>query len=356
MSVLIIACPCALGLATPMSIMVGVGKGAGAGVLITNAEALERLEKVDTLVVDKTGTLTEGKPRVTAVVPAAGSMNPTVLSYGGAVRGRVQRTSAGRRHRYGGRGAYGGAARIRELRVVTGKGVTGTIAGRQVAVGNAAMPTGCRGVDSADLEARARAPLRKDGATALFLAVDGKPAGIIAVADPIKATTMAALDALREELGLRIVMVTGDNRATAQAVAVEARASRKSTPRYCPIDKHAIVRRLQEARATSSPWPGMASTTPPRSPRPMSASPWEREPRSPSQSAGITLVKGDLAGIVRAIPLSRATMRNIRQNLFFAFIYNAIGVPVAAGVLYPAVGILLSPIIAALPCRSVPSR
>jgi Cu+-exporting ATPase len=276
-SVLIIACPCALGLATPMSIMVGVGKGASAGVLIKNAEALERFEKVDTLVVDKTGTLTEGKPRVTAVVPAAGFDETTVLSFGASLEKSSEHPLAA---------AILSAATERKVALqeftnfasVTGKGVTGTIGGRQVAVGNAALMKD-RGVATTELEARADT-LRKDGATALFVAVDDKPAGIIAVADPIKATTMAALDALRKE-GLRIVMVTGDNRATAQAVASKLGITEVEAD-VLPDQKNAIVRRLK-LRAGWSRWPEMGSTTHPRSPRPMSASRWEREPMSPSK-------------------------------------------------------------------------
>ena len=275
-SVLIIACPCALGLATPMSIMVGVGKGASAGVLIKNAEALERFEKVDTLVVDKTGTLTEGKPRVTAVVPAAGFDESAVLSFGASLEKSSEHPLAA---------AILAAAAERKVALqevtnfasVTGKGVTGTIGGRRVAVGNAALLKD-RGIASADLEARADA-LRKEGATALFVAVDDKPAGIIAVADPIKATTMAALDALRSE-GIRIVMLTGDNRTTAQAVAAQARHHRSGSRRTARSkERHRAA--PQEARAVWSRWPGMASMTLRRSPRPMSASRWARAPMSP---------------------------------------------------------------------------
>jgi Cu+-exporting ATPase len=340
-SVLIIACPCALGLATPMSIMVGVGKGASAGVLIKNAEALERFEKVDTLVVDKTGTLTEGKPRVTAVVTAAGFDETTVLSLGASLEESSEHPLAA---------AILAAAAERKVALqkvtnfasVTGKGVTGTCGGRRVTVGNAALLKD-RGVAIADFEARADA-LRKEGATALFVAVDDKAAGIIAVADPIKATTMRALDALRSE-GIRIVMLTGDNRTTAQAVACKLGITEVEAD-VLPDQKNAVVRRLKgsgrvvamagdgvnDAPALAEADVGIAMGT---------------GTDVAMQSAGLTLVKGDLAGIARGRALSRATMRNIRENLLLAFVYNVIGIPVAAGALYPAFGLLLSPILAA---------
>jgi len=340
-SVLIIACPCALGLATPMSIMVGVGKGASAGVLIKNAEALERFEKVDTLVVDKTGTLTEGKPRVTAVVPAAGFDESAVLSFCASLEKSSEHPLAA---------AILSAATDRKVALqeftnfasVTGKGVTGTIAGRQVAVGNAALLKD-RGVASADLEARADT-LRKDGATALFVAVDDKPAGIIAVADPIKATTMAALDALRKD-GLRIVMVTGDNRTTAQAVASKLGITEVEAD-VLPDQKNAIVRGLKtEGRVVAMAGDGV-NDAPALAEADVGIAMGTGTDVA-IQSAGITLVKGDLAGIARARALSHATMGNIRENLVLAFVYNVVGIPVAAGVLYPVFGILLSPIIAA---------
>jgi Cu+-exporting ATPase len=340
-SVLIIACPCALGLATPMSIMVGVGKGASAGVLIKNAEALERFEKVDTLVVDKTGTLTEGKPRVTAVVPAAGFDESAVLSFCASLEKSSEHPLAA---------AILSAATDRKVALqeftnfasVTGKGVTGTIAGRLVAVGNAALLKD-RGVASAALEARADT-LRKDGATALFVAVDDKPAGIIAIADPVKATTMAALDALRKD-GLRIVMVTGDNRTTAQAVASKLGITEVEAD-VLPDQKNAIVRRLKtEGRVVAMAGDGV-NDAPALAEADVGIAMGTGTDVA-IQSAGITLVKGDLAGIARARALSHATMRNIRENLVLAFVYNVVGIPVAAGVLYPAFGILLSPIIAA---------
>jgi Cu+-exporting ATPase len=340
-SVLIIACPCALGLATPMSIMVGVGKGASAGVLIKSAEALERFEKVDTLVVDKTGTLTEGRPRVTAVLPAAGFDEATVLSFGASLERSSEHPLAA---------AILGAATDRKVALqeftnftsVTGKGVTGTIAGRQVAVGNAALLED-RGVATTDLEARADI-LRKDGATALFVAVDDQPAGIIAVADPIKATTLAAFDALRKD-GLRIVMVTGDNRTTAQAVASKLGITEVEAG-VLPDQKNAIVRRLKsEGRVVAMAGDGV-NDAPALAESDVGIAMGTGTDVA-IQSASITLVKGDLAGIARARALSRATMRNIRENLVLAFVYNAVGIPVAAGVLYPAFGILLSPLIAA---------
>jgi len=340
-SVLIIACPCALGLATPMSIMVGVGKGASAGVLIKNAEALERFEKVDTLVVDKTGTLTEGKPRVTAVVAAAGFDEATVLSLGASLEKSSEHPLAA---------AILVAAAERKLTLqdvtdfasITGKGVTGTSGGRRVAVGNAALLKD-RGVPGADLESRAEA-LRKDGATALFVAVDDKPAGIIAVADPIKATTMAALDALRSE-GIRIVMLTGDNRTTAQAVAGKLGITEVEAD-VLPDQKNAIVRRLKsEGRVVAMAGDGV-NDAPALAEADVGIAMGTGTDVA-MQSAGLTLVKGDLAGIARGRALSRATMRNIRENLVLAFVYNVVGIPLAAGVLYPAFGLLLSPIIAA---------
>jgi Cu+-exporting ATPase len=340
-SVLIIACPCALGLATPMSIMVGVGKGARAGVLIRNAEALERFEKVDTLVVDKTGTLTEGKPRVTAVVPAGGFEESAVLSFGASLEKSSEHPLAA---------AILAAAAERRIALqdvtqfasITGKGVTGMSGGRRVAVGNAALLRE-RGVVSADLEARADA-LRRDGATALFVAVDDEPAGIIAVADPIKTTTMAALDALRSE-GIRIVMLTGDNRTTAEAVAAKLGITEVEAD-VLPDQKNAIVRRFKrEGRVVAMAGDGV-NDAPALAEADVGIAMGTGTDVA-MQSAGVTLVKGNLAGIARGRALSRATMRNIRQNLALAFVYNIVGIPVAAGALYPAFGLLLSPIIAA---------
>ena len=341
-SVLIIACPCALGLATPMSIMVGVGKGAGVGVLIRSAEALERLERVDTLVLDKTGTLTEGRPRVIAVVPAGEWSESDLLVASASVERASEHPLAA---------AIVAAARERGLSLVepgsfrsfTGKGVSGEVNGRAVALGNAGLMRD-RGISLGDLEAKAD-PLRRDGATALYVAIEGRLAGVIAIEDPIKPTAPDALRRLRA-LGLRIVMLTGDNRSTAEAVARRLDIE-EVIAEVLPADKHALIRRLKaegrivamagdgvnDAPALAAADVGIAMGT---------------GTEVAIASAGITLVKGDLGGIVRAIMLSRSTMRNIRQNLFFAFIYNLIGVPVAAGVLYPAVGILLSPMVAAL--------
>ena len=340
-SVLIIACPCALGLATPMSIMVGIGKGATAGVLIKNAEALERLEKIDTLIVDKTGTLTEGKPRVVAIVPAAGFDESTLLSFAASLERASEHplaaaiVSAASQRRMGLR-------EVQDFRAHVGQGVTGRIDSRSIAIGTAAFLEKLR-ITADELAGRAEA-FRRDGATVMLIVVDDRVAGLIAVADPIKATTPAALAGLRAD-GVRIVMVTGDNRITAQAVAaklgiadVEAEA--------LPEQKHAVVQRLMreghivamagdginDAPALAEADVGIAMGT---------------GAGVAIESAGVTLVKGDLASIARARRLSRATMRNIRQNLALAFVYNALGIPLAAGILYPAFGLLLSPIVAA---------
>ena len=340
-SVLIIACPCALGLATPMSIMVGVGKGATAGVLIKNAEALERFEKIDTLVVDKTGTLTEGKPRVVAVAPAEGFDETTVLSLGASLERSSEHPLAA---------AIVASAKQRDTAMqdvadfssITGKGVCGRIGGRQVSVGNANLLKDIE-VASADLDLRAD-KLRREGATAMFVAVDGRLAGIIAVADPIKATTPAALASLRAD-GVRIVMLTGDNRTTAQAVASKLGIT-DIEAEVLPEQKNAIVRRLRsEGHAVAMAGDGV-NDAPALAEADVGVAMGTGTDVA-MQSAGVTLVKGDLAGIARARALSRATMRNIRQNLALAFVYNVLGIPLAAGVLYPAFGLLLSPIVAA---------
>jgi Cu+-exporting ATPase len=341
-SVLIIACPCALGLATPMSIGVGVGKGAGAGVLIKSAEALERMEKVDTLVVDKTGTLTEGKPKVTAIIPAAGFSESEILPLAASLERSSEHPLAA---------AIVTAAQDRgastqeptDFASVTGKGVTGKIGGRVVALGNAKLMTDL-GVMLGDLEHKAD-ELRGDGATALFLAIDRKPGGVIAIADPIKATTRAALDTLRS-YGIRIVMLTGDNKTTAEAVARKL-GIKEVEADILPQDKNRIVKKLTaEGRIVAMAGDGVNDA--PALAEAAVGIAMGTGTEVAIQSAGITLVKGDLAGIARAIVLSRATMRNIRENLVFAFAYNAIGIPIAAGVLYPAFGLLLSPIVAAL--------
>jgi Cu+-exporting ATPase len=340
-SVVIIACPCALGLATPMSIMVGVGKGASAGVLIKNAEALERFEKIDTLVVDKTGTLTEGKPRVVAVIPAGGFDETTVLSLGASLERASEHPLAA---------AIVAAATERgiktdpvsDFRSITGKGVSGKIGQRQVAVGNGGLLKDL-GLDGASLEPRAN-ELRRDGATAMFVVADGRSAGLIAVADPIKATTPAALKRLEAD-GVRIVMLTGDNRTTAQAVAAKLGIG-KVEAEVLPEQKHAVVRRLRsEGRAVAMAGDGV-NDAPALAEADVGVAMGTGTDVA-MQSAGVTLVKGDLAGITRARALSQATMRNIRQNLLFAFIYNVMGVPVAAGALYPFFGLTLSPAIAA---------
>jgi len=341
-SVLIIACPCALGLATPMSIGVGIGKGAAAGVLIKSAEALERMEKVDTLVVDKTGTLTEGRPKVIAIAPAPGLLEADLLRLAASLERSSEHPLAA---------AIVAAARDRGASIqeatdfvsVTGQGVTGKVGGRSVALGNARLMSGL-GIAFGDLEQKADA-LRGDGATALFLAVDGMPGGIIAIADPIKATTQAALDQLRSD-GIRIVMLTGDNKTTAEAVARKL-GIKEVEADVLPQDKNRIVKKLTaEGRIVAMAGDGVNDA--PALAEAAVGIAMGTGTEVAIQSAGVTLVKGDLAGIARAIVLSRATMRNIRQNLFFAFAYNGIGIPIAAGVLYPAFGILLSPVVAAL--------
>jgi Cu+-exporting ATPase len=341
-SVLIIACPCALGLATPMSIGVGIGKGAGAGVLIKSAEALEHMEKINTLVVDKTGTLTEGKPKVTAIVPAPGLSEGELLPLAASLEQSSEHPLAA---------AIVTAAKDRgastqeptDFASVTGKGVTGKIGGRSVALGNAKLMADL-GISFGDLEQKADS-LRGDGATALFVAIDGKPGGVIAIADPIKATTEAALESLRS-YGIRIVMLTGDNKTTAELVARKL-GIKEVEADVLPEDKNRIVKKLTaEGRVVAMAGDGVNDA--PALAEASVGIAMGTGTEVAIQSAGITLVKGDLAGIARAIVLSRATMRNIRQNLVFAFAYNVIGIPVAAGVLYPTFGILLSPIVAAL--------
>ncbi|MAS87183.1 MAG: copper-translocating P-type ATPase [Micavibrio sp.] len=340
-SVLIIACPCALGLATPMSIMVGVGKGAQGGVLIKNAESLERMEKVDTLVVDKTGTLTEGKPTVTKIVAAESFGEDELLMLAASLEQGSEHPLA---HAIVMAAKDKGLdlAQTQDFDSPTGKGVIGTINGRDVALGNVMLMEE-KSIDVSSLSAQAD-ELRADGATAIFMAVEGKAAGILAIADPIKETTKEAIDALHK-LGIRIVMLTGDNRRTAEAVARMLKIEEVEAE-VLPEDKSKIVKKLQDegkivamagdgtndAPALAAADVGIAMGT---------------GTDVAMESAGVTLLKGDLTGIVRARKLSVATMNNIRQNLFFAFIYNAAGVPIAAGVLYPVFGILLSPIIAA---------
>ena len=340
-AVLIIACPCALGLATPMSIMVGVGRGAEAGVLIKNAEALERMEKVDTLVVDKTGTLTEGKPAVTSVLPAAGFDEGEVLRIAASLEKASEHplaaavvTAAANRKLP--------LAEARDFDAPTGKGVLGTVDGKRVVLGTARF-LGEHGVEVSRFE-KAADDFRRDGATTIFLGVDGKAAGIIAIADPVKASTPGAIAALKAD-GIRIVMLTGDNRTTAQAIARRLGISDVEAE-VLPDQKSAVVEKLKrEGRVVAMAGDGV-NDAPALAAADVGIAMGTGTDVA-IESAGVTLLKGDLNGIVRARRLSQAVMRNIRQNLFFAFIYNAAGVPVAAGVLYPAFGILLSPIIAA---------
>ncbi|MFA7586628.1 MAG: heavy metal translocating P-type ATPase [Novosphingobium sp.] len=340
-TVLIIACPCALGLATPMSIMVGVGRGAGMGVLIRNAEALERMEKVDTLVVDKTGTLTEGKPAVTRIITMDGLEENEALRLAAGVE-RVSEHPLAL--------AIVDAAVARKLEIPavqgfdspTGKGASGVVEGKRIALGNAGF-LGELGVDCSPLAAAAD-QLRGDGATAIFMGVDDKAVGIFAIADPIKQTTPEALAALRED-GIRVVMLTGDNRTTAEAVARRLSIDAVEAD-VLPDRKAAIVARLkQEGRIVAMAGDGV-NDAPALAAADVGIAMGHGTDVA-MESAAVTLLKGDLNGIVRARQLSRATMANIRQNLFFAFIYNAAGVPIAAGVLYPAFDILLSPMIAA---------
>jgi Cu+-exporting ATPase len=339
-AVLIIACPCALGLATPMSIMVGTGRGAAAGVLIRNAEALELMEKVDTLLVDKTGTLTEGKPRLVNIEPAAGFEAGDVL----ALAASLERASE---HPLGHaivqaaqeRGAV--LASSADFRSITGKGITGTVGGRAVAVGSAALLADA-GADPAALRSREES-LRAEGQTVLFVAVDGRPAGLLGVADPIKSSTQEALQSLRDE-GLRVIMLTGDSRTTAQAVAGKLGLDAFEAE-VMPAQKQQVVERLRaEGRVVAMAGDGI-NDAPALAAADVGIAMGTGTDVA-MESAGVTLVKGDLSGIVRAWRLSHATMRNIRQNLFFAFAYNTLGVPVAAGVLYPFFGLLLSPMIA----------
>jgi Cu+-exporting ATPase len=340
-AVLIIACPCALGLATPMSIMVATGKGATAGVLFKSAEAIEVMRKVDTLVVDKTGTLTEGKPKLITVEPANGMDDTGLLRMAASIeRGSEHPLAAAIVNGAKERGVEPSEAESFES--VTGKGVTGRVEGRSVALGNRALMDHI-GVDPGDLARRAES-FRKDGQTVMFVAVDGKPAGILGVADPIKETTPEAIRTLHAD-GIRIVMLTGDNRTTALAVAGKLGLD-DVVAEVLPDQKADAVKRLQgEGRIVAMAGDGINDA--PALAQAQVGIAMGTGTDVAMESAGVTLVKGDLRGIVRARLLSRATMRNIKQNLFFAFVYNALGVPVAAGVLYPFFGILLSPMIAA---------
>ncbi|MDR6758622.1 Cu+-exporting ATPase [Mycoplana sp. BE70] len=340
-AVLIIACPCALGLATPMSIMVGVGRGARLGVLIKNAEALERFEKVDTVVVDKTGTLTEGRPKVTAIIPNAPLSEIELLRLAATLENSSEHPLAL---------AIVNAARERDIPIGSaqdfdspvGKGVTGKVDGHDIILGSHRIMEEER-IDVSSMTRKAE-ELRDEGATVIFMAMDGRVAGLFAIADPIKATTPDAVKAL-VEAGIRVVMLTGDNKTTAHAVARRLGITEVEAE-VLPEDKSKIVTRLRsEGRIV-----GMAGDGVNDAPALAAADVGIAMGTGTDvaiESAGVTLLKGDLQGIVRARQLSHATMSNIRQNLFFAFIYNALGVPVAAGVLYPAFGLLLSPIIAA---------
>ena len=340
-TVLIIACPCALGLATPMSIMVGVGRGAQAGVLVRNAEALERMEKVDTLVVDKTGTLTEGKPAVTAIEPVGDLPANELLQLVAA----VERSS---QHPLGAAIVAAAEAKVlaigevTEFDAPTGKGVIGTVAGKRVAIGKPAWLAEL-GADVTGL-ADAADRHRRDGATAVLVGIDGKAAGVIAVADPVKASTAEALAALRSA-GVKVIMLTGDNRVTAEAIARRLGITEIEAD-VLPDQKAAVVARLQAAGAVVAMAGDGVNDAPALAAADVGIAMGTGTDVA-IESAGVTLLKGDLTGIVRARRLSQATMRNIRQNLVLAFVYNLAGVPIAAGVLYPSFGILLSPAIAA---------
>jgi Cu+-exporting ATPase len=340
-SVLIIACPCALGLATPMSIMVGVGRGAAEGILIRNAEALERLEKVDTLLFDKTGTLTVGRPAVTAIEATGSLAEAEILRLAASLeRGSQHPIAAAILAAAQQRGLT--PAPVADFDAPSGKGVTGTVDGQRLVLGTAAFLT-AQGVDAAAADAKAD-PLRESGATVVLLAVAGRAEGLLAVSDPVKETTPEALKQLRQA-GLRLVMLTGDNKRTAAAVAkrlgiddVEAEV--------LPEDKARIVQRLKsEGRIVAMAGDGV-NDAPALTAADVGIAMGTGTDIA-IESAGVTLVKGDLLGIARARRLSQATMTNIRQNLFFAFVYNTAGIPLAAGVLYPFFGLLLSPIVAA---------
>jgi Cu+-exporting ATPase len=340
-AVLIIACPCALGLATPMSIMVATGKGATAGVLFRNAEAIEILRKVDTLVIDKTGTLTEGKPKLVTVEPVQGWDGKDLLRLAASLeRGSEHPLAAAIVSGAHDRGVEPAATESFES--VTGKGVKGRVDGRSVGLGNRNLFESL-GIDPGELAGKAEA-LRKEGQTVMFVAVDGKAAGLLGVADPVKGTTPEAIRQLHEE-GIRIVMLTGDSRTTAEAVAGTLDID-EVMAEVLPDQKADAVKRLQgEGRIVAMAGDGINDA--PALAQAQVGIAMGTGTDVAMESAGVTLVKGDLRGIVRARKLSRATMRNIKQNLVFAFGYNALGIPVAAGVLYPFFGILLSPIIAA---------
>jgi len=339
-AVLIIACPCALGLATPMSIMVGTGRGAQTGVLVRNAEALEIMEKVDTIVVDKTGTLTEGKPKLTSALPVEGFDEPTLLRLAASLEQASEHPLAAAIVR-GARDRNVQLVPAEDFQSITGKGGSARVDGRSVAIGNARLLQDLS-VDIGPLTGRADA-LRAEGQTVMFVAVDGRPAGLIGVADPIKESTAEAIKGLHSER-IKVIMLTGDNRQTAESVARKLGIDQVEAD-VLPDQKADVIKRLQtgghivamagdginDAPALAQANVGIAMGT---------------GTDVAMESASMTLVKGDLRAILRARRLSEATMRNIRQNLFFAFVYNVLGVPVAAGVLYPVFGLLLSPMIA----------
>jgi Cu+-exporting ATPase len=339
-TVLVIACPCALGLATPMAIMVGVGRGAGAGVLIKNAEALERMEKIDTLVIDKTGTLTEGKPKVVAIVATELSEDELLRLAAGVERASEHPLAQ----------AIVAAAKERKLALAevadfespTGKGALGHIGGKRVALGSAKFLNEL-GISTASLNDRAET-LRQDGATAIYVGIDGNAAGLIAIADPVKPSTVPALKALTDA-GIRVVMLTGDNRTTAMAVAKQLGISEVEAE-VLPDRKSAVIEKLRREGGVVAMAGDGANDAPALAAADVGIAMGTGTDVA-IESAGVTLIKGDLGGIIRARNLSAATMSNIRQNLLFAFIYNLAGVPIAAGILYPAFGLLLSPVFAA---------
>ena len=339
-AVLIIACPCALGLATPMSIMVGTGRGATAGVLIKNAESLEILEKVNTLVVDKTGTLTEGKPRLVTVEPMEGWSEPDLLRLAASLE-RASEHPLAEAIVKGARDKGIELVDAQDFQSVTGQGVTGKADGRTVGLGNSKLVSE-QGADAGKFEQRAEA-LRQDGQTVMFVVVDGKPAGLVGVTDPIKESTPEAIRLLHED-GIRIVMLTGDSRTTAEAVAKKLGIDEVEAE-VLPQQKNEVVKRLQsEGRVVAMAGDGINDA--PALAQAEVGIAMGSGTDVAIESAGVTLLKGDLRGIAKARKLSRGTMRNIRQNLFFAFVYNSLGIPLAAGVLYPFFGLLLSPLIA----------
>jgi Cu+-exporting ATPase len=339
-AVLIIACPCALGLATPMSIMVGTGRGAQAGVLVKDAQALQALDKVDTLVIDKTGTLTEGKPRLTQVEPIGMTQDELLALAASAEAGSEHPLAHAVVSAAEERGLT--VATAQDFRSVTGAGIAAQVDGRRIAVGNAAMMHEA-GADPQALEARAET-LRSEGGGVMLVAIDGRLAGLLAVADPIKEAASAAVAALRGE-GLRIVMLTGDGYGTANAVARAVGGIDAVHAELRPEDKARIVAELKAGGATVAMAGDGINDAPALAAADVGVAMGTGADVA-IESAGMTLTRGDLAAMVRARRLAKATMRNIRQNLFFSFLFNGIGVPVAAGVLYPVAGILLSPMLA----------